>query len=104
MRYAIAIPQLYADGDFDPAAFRGYFARVESFGCYESAWTQEMTLGASPQLSPMEAMTYAAAVTSTLRLGCTVFVSTLHTPVHLAKSLATLDQLSQGRLEIGVGT
>ena len=104
MRFAISIPQFYADGEFDPAAFRDYFARAESFGCYESAWAQEMTLSASPQLSPLEAMTYAAAVSSTLRLGCTVFVSTLHTPVHLAKSLATLDQMSQGRLEIGVGT
>jgi probable F420-dependent oxidoreductase len=104
MRYAISIPQLYADGEFDPAAFRAYFARAESLGCYESAWAQEMTLGTSPQLSPMEAMTYAAAVSSTLRLGCSVFVSTLHSPVHLAASLATLDQLSQGRLEIGVGT
>jgi alkanesulfonate monooxygenase SsuD/methylene tetrahydromethanopterin reductase-like flavin-dependent oxidoreductase (luciferase family) len=33
-----------------------------------------------------------------------VFVSTLHGPVHLAKSLSSLDQLSRGRLEIGVGT
>jgi alkanesulfonate monooxygenase SsuD/methylene tetrahydromethanopterin reductase-like flavin-dependent oxidoreductase (luciferase family) len=33
-----------------------------------------------------------------------VFVSTLHNPVHLAKSLSTLDQLSRGRIEIGVGT
>jgi alkanesulfonate monooxygenase SsuD/methylene tetrahydromethanopterin reductase-like flavin-dependent oxidoreductase (luciferase family) len=33
-----------------------------------------------------------------------VFVSTLHSPVHLAKSLSSLDQLSRGRLEIGVGT
>lgn len=49
-------------------------------------------------------MTYAAACTERLRLGCVVFVSTLHTPVHLAKSLSTLDQLSRGRLEIGVGT
>ena len=104
MRFAISIPQFYADGEFDPAAFRAYFARAESLGCYESAWGQEMTLSASPQLSPLEAMTYAAACTSTLRLGCTVFVSTLHTPVFLAKSLASLDQMSQGRLEIGVGT
>jgi len=104
MKFAIAIPQFYADGEFDPAAFRAYFARAESIGCYESAWAQEMTLSASPQLGPLEAMTYAAACTSRLRIGCTVFVSTLHSPVHLAKSLATLDQLSQGRLEIGVGT
>jgi alkanesulfonate monooxygenase SsuD/methylene tetrahydromethanopterin reductase-like flavin-dependent oxidoreductase (luciferase family) len=39
-----------------------------------------------------------------LRLGCVVFVSTLYSPVHLAKSLSTLDQLSRGRIEIGVGT
>ena len=49
-------------------------------------------------------MTYAAACTQRLRLGCAVFVSTLHSPVHLAKSLSTLDQLSRGRIEIGVGT
>ena len=49
-------------------------------------------------------MTYAAACTSTLRLGCTVFVTTLHTPAHLAKSLASLDQLSGGRLEVGIGS
>lgn len=104
MRFAISIPQFYADGEFDAAAFGDYFARAESLGCYESAWAQEMTLSASPQLSPLEAMTYAAAVSSGLRLGCTVFVSTLHTPVQLAKSLATLDQMSGGRLEIGVGT
>jgi alkanesulfonate monooxygenase SsuD/methylene tetrahydromethanopterin reductase-like flavin-dependent oxidoreductase (luciferase family) len=33
-----------------------------------------------------------------------VFISTLYSPVHLAKSLSTLDQLSRGRIEIGVGT
>lgn len=104
MRFAISIPQFYADGEFSPSGFRDYFARAESLGCYESAWSLEMTLGPGPQLSPLEVMTYAAACTSTLRLGCTVFVTTLHSPVHLAKSLAALDQLSEGRLEVGVGT
>src|SRR4030095_15887879 len=33
-----------------------------------------------------------------------VFVTPLHSPVHLAKSLSTLDQLSRGRIEVGVGT
>jgi probable F420-dependent oxidoreductase len=103
MRFAIAIPQFYADGEFDPAAFRAYFTRVEELG-YHSAWTQESVLGPSPQLAPVEAMTYAAACTERLRLGCVVFVSTLYSPVHLAKSLSTLDQLSRGRIEIGVGT
>ncbi|HEX3784965.1 MAG TPA: LLM class flavin-dependent oxidoreductase [Pseudonocardiaceae bacterium] len=103
MRYAIALPQFYADGTFDPAAFGDYLKRVEALG-YHSAWTQEQVLGRHAQLSPIEAMTFAAAHTETLRLGCTVFVSTLHTPAHLAKSLASLDQLSRGRIEVGVGT
>src|ERR1022692_1337302 len=103
MRFAISIPQFYSDGDFDPAAFRAYFARVQELG-FDSAWTQEQVLGSAPQLSPIETMTYAAACTQRLRLGCVVFVSTLHSPVHLAKSLSTLDQLSRGRIEIGVGT
>ena len=49
-------------------------------------------------------MTYAAACSERLRLGCAVFVSPLHNPVHLAKAIATIDQLSHGRVEIGVGT
>ena len=103
MRFAISIPQFYADGEFGPAAFRGYFARAEELG-FHSAWAQETMLGAKPQLGPVEAMTYAAACTQQLRLGCAVFISTLYSPVHLAKSLSSLDQLSRGRLEIGVGT
>src|ERR1700744_261969 len=103
MKFAIAIPQFFGDGQFDPAAFRQYLARAEELG-FDSAWTQEAVLGTGPQISPVEAMTYAAACTERLRLGCVVFVSTLHSPVHLAKSLSSLDQLSRGRIEVGVGT
>ena len=49
-------------------------------------------------------MTFAAACTEQLRLGCAVFVSPLHNPVHLAKSISTLDQLSRGRIEVGMAT
>src|SRR5579863_3199353 len=102
MRFAIAIPQFYADGEFEPEQFRAYLSRAEELN-FDSAWTQEAVLGAGAQLAPIEAMTFAAACTSRLRLGCVVFVTPLHSPVHLAKSLSTLDQLSRGRLEIGVG-
>jgi probable F420-dependent oxidoreductase len=103
MRFAIAIPQFYSDGEFDPAAFQAYLGRAEELG-FESAWTQEQLLGPWNQFAPIETMTYAAACTRRLRLGCVVFVSTLYSPVHLAKSLSTLDQLSRGRIEVGVGT
>ena len=103
MRFAVAIPQFYSDGEFDPAAFQYYLGRAEELG-FESAWTQEQMLGTWNQLAPIETMTYAAACTRRLRLGCVVFVSTLYSPVHLAKGLSALDQLSRGRIEIGVGT
>jgi probable F420-dependent oxidoreductase len=103
MRYAISIPQFVADGAFDPAGFRTYMARAEALG-FESAWTQEQVLSTKPNVGPIEAMTYAAACTERIRLGCVVFVTPLHSPVHLAKSLSTLDQLSRGRIEVGVGT
>src|SRR5258708_5287900 len=102
MRVGVWGPQFCADGTFDPAAFRTYLTRAEELG-FDSAWTQEQVLGSYPQLGPIETMTYAAACTERLRLGCVVFVSTLHSPAHLAKSLSTLDQLSHGRIEIGVG-
>jgi probable F420-dependent oxidoreductase len=103
VQFAISIPQLVADGAFDPAAMRGYLARAEELG-FASAWTQEQVLGAAPVLGPVETLTYAAACTGRIRLGCAVFVTSLHSPVHLAKSLSTLDQLSLGRLEVGVGS
>ncbi|MBO0830154.1 MAG: LLM class flavin-dependent oxidoreductase [Streptosporangiales bacterium] len=103
MRYAISIPQYVADGAFDPAALRDHLGRAEALG-FESAWTQEQILGTIPHLGPVELLTYAAACNDRLRLGCSVFVTPLRNPVHLAKSLATLDQLSRGRLEVGIGT
>jgi probable F420-dependent oxidoreductase len=96
------MPQRFADGMFDPHSFRAFLGRAEALG-FESAWTQEQVLGRFPQLGPTETMTFAAACTEHIRLGCAVYVSPLHNPVHLAKSLSTLDQLSRGRLEIGVG-
>jgi probable F420-dependent oxidoreductase len=103
MRFAISIPQYIPDGEFDPAAFGAHLRRAEELG-FESAWTQEQLLGRMPTLGPVETMTFAAACTEKLRIGCAVFVTPLLSPVHLAKSLSSLDQLSQGRLEIGVGT
>jgi probable F420-dependent oxidoreductase len=103
MRFGIGIPQFFADGEFDLAAFRTFLRRAEELG-FESGWTQEQVLGPSSQLSALETMTYAAACTERLRVGCAVFVTTLHSPVHLAKSLASLDQLSGGRVEVGVGS
>ncbi len=54
-------------------------------------------------LAPVPAMTLAAEVTSTLRIGSRVFCMDYRHPVMLAKEAATLDLLSEGRLDFGIG-
>ncbi len=55
------------------------------------------------QLSPIPALVAAADATSTLRVGSLVFDNDFRHPVMLAKEAATLDVLSGGRLELGLG-
>jgi len=55
------------------------------------------------QLSPVPALATAAAVTESLRIGTLVFANDFRHPAVLAKETATLDLLSDGRLEVGVG-
>ena len=57
----------------------------------------------SNQFSPIPALAAAAAVTSTLRLATQVLCNGLRHPLLLADELATLDVLSDGRLEWGMG-
>jgi probable F420-dependent oxidoreductase len=54
-------------------------------------------------VAPLTAMTAAAMATTRLRVGCRVFCVDYHNPVVLAKELATLDMMSDGRLEVGLG-
>ena len=54
-------------------------------------------------IAAVPAMAMAAEATTTLRLGCRVFCVDYHHPVVLAKELATMDLLSDGRIEAGLG-
>src|ERR671924_850652 len=55
------------------------------------------------QLAPMVALAAAAGVTRTLRVGSLVLDNDYRHPVMLAKEAATLDLLSGGRFELGIG-
>ncbi|WP_208972957.1 TIGR03621 family F420-dependent LLM class oxidoreductase [Streptomyces malaysiensis] len=57
-----------------------------------------------PRFAPMPAMAAAAAATTTLRVGTLVLSNDYRHPVALAKEAATLDVLSDGRLDLGLGT
>ena len=52
---------------------------------------------------PYVALTAAAAATRTLRLGTGITLIPQHDPIGLAKTIATLDEISEGRVVIGIG-
>ncbi|MEU5885172.1 TIGR03621 family F420-dependent LLM class oxidoreductase [Spirillospora sp. NPDC047279] len=57
-----------------------------------------------PRFAPVAAMTAAACATSRLKVGTLVFANDFRHPAVLAKEAATIDVLSGGRLELGLGT
>ena len=98
---SISIPQLDYDG-FDDAGVKAYLARAEELG-FEGGWTMEQVVGRSPPIAPLELLAYAAAYTTRLRLGVAVLITSLHDPLQLASAVTAVDQLSHGRLDVGVG-
>lgn len=86
--------------------------RTEELG-YSTLFLADHYLGKGPALdrapqplqhvAPIAAMAAAAVVTETLKVGCRVFCIDYHVPAVLAKEAATVDLLSDGRLEFGIG-
>jgi len=98
----IAIPQTFERSPIDVQLIREFVPKAETLG-YESLWVQEQIITDALILEPVALLTYAAALSSRARLGTSVLLPVIRNPVQLAKSLATLDQLSQGRLTVGIG-
>lgn len=75
--------------------------RAEALG-YDSIWIGD-SLTARPRHEPLTLLAAAAARTSKVELGTAVLLPALRNPVVLAHMVSTVDQISQGRLILGVG-
>lgn len=84
-------------------------ARVADELGYRAIWTSDHLLAPStlPQFSrvfePIAVLSYLAAITQRVLLGTSVIVLPMRSPFVVAKQAATLDQLSNGRLVLGIG-
>ena len=78
--------------------------RAEAAGL-DSVWLAEFhfTPDRSVLSSPMTVAAAIAAVTQTIRIGTAIYVLPLNHPLRIAEEVATLDQLSDGRVDFGVG-
>jgi probable F420-dependent oxidoreductase len=96
----------------DPLSLTGFAMRAEELG-YHGLWSfQRLLVGADQDLAPVYrsvldpllALTYAAARTTQIRLGVAVLNLPYLSPTYLAKQASTLDVLSGGRFDLGLGT
>ena len=86
-------------GPADATGWAEQVRRIEDLGYSTVTMPDHFT----DQLAPLPALSTAAAVTTTLRIGALVFDNDYKHPAVLAKELATQDVLSGGRVEIGLG-
>ena len=109
MKFGFIIPHNF--GLDDPNDVLNIGKRAEEFG-FDSVWVNHHILnvgyifdrlGSKPYYDAITVLTWVAAHTERVRLGTTVLVLPYLNPLVLAKTLATVDVMSKGRLNVGVG-
>ena len=88
------------------AGFREFVERnieAEALGYHSTFLVEHHFTGFGQVSATLNLLTWIGALTSTLRLGTAVTVLPWHNPVLLAEQIATLDLLSEGRVDAGIG-
>jgi probable F420-dependent oxidoreductase len=109
MKFGVCLPNNW--GVEDVQAIFLLAVRAEELG-FDSVWVSEHIfnvsyvydrIGSRPYYEPLTILGYVAAMTKRVALGTSVLVLPYHNPIRLAKIAATLDVVSGGRLQLGVG-
>jgi alkanesulfonate monooxygenase SsuD/methylene tetrahydromethanopterin reductase-like flavin-dependent oxidoreductase (luciferase family) len=77
-------------------------ARLADEAGYDALWVGDSVV-AKPRLEPLTTLAYLAGITERVRLGTAVLLPALRHPVVLAGQIANVDQISRGRMVLGLG-
>ena len=77
-------------------------ARHADAAGYDAVWVGD-SIVAKPRLEPLTTLAYVAGITTRVRLGTAVLLPALRHPVVLAGQIANVDQISRGRVVLGLG-
>ena len=99
--FGISLPHRSPDR-IDMADVKQVAQRAEALG-FRDLWVTENSLDHVNCFDPVVILTYAASVTSKIRVGCSVVVLQIHSPLMVAHQWACLDYVSNGRAILGVG-
>ncbi len=109
MRFGLMLPSFsFADLDYARSGrLREFAVRAEAMG-FEALWAAEHLLTApglygTGWLSPLETMAFVAGCTQRIKLATGILILPIRNPVFMAKEIASLQYLTGGRFELGVG-
>jgi probable F420-dependent oxidoreductase len=107
MNFGVILPNYGPDSN--PDGIRRVAELAEELG-FDSVWTTEHIIvgpeGVDPYgrvYDPLVTLAWIAGWTERIGLGTSIVLVPLHNPMHLAKEIATLQELSGGRITLGVG-
>jgi alkanesulfonate monooxygenase SsuD/methylene tetrahydromethanopterin reductase-like flavin-dependent oxidoreductase (luciferase family) len=102
-RFGVLLPTREAvmSGRSDPSSLFQLAERAEALG-YDSVWVGD-SLTARPRIDALTTLAAVGARTQRVRLGTAIFLAALRHPVMLAYQLASLDWITGGRIDLGIG-
>ena len=103
LKFGVLLPTREAvmSGRSDPSGFYQIAEHAEALG-FDSVWVGD-SLTAKPRIDALTMLAAVGARTQRVRLGTAILLAALRHPIVLAYQLASLDWMTQGRVDLGVG-
>ncbi|MBI2183350.1 MAG: LLM class flavin-dependent oxidoreductase [Thaumarchaeota archaeon] len=101
IEFGVNLPQFHPTTPTSLVSLGEFAEKAEDLG-FDSIWTLDRVFSTFPFLEPLTSLIYASAKTGRVKMGTAILMTPLRTPSILAKTAATVDFLSGGRMILGI--